>query len=64
MAQIKDWIDLGAPYDRPLIEKVAKVKKPLEVTEADRQFWSFQPLSNPKPPVIATINRHGDEHAT
>ncbi|MGY4286963.1 hypothetical protein ACVWXO_006183 [Bradyrhizobium sp. LM2.7] len=21
-------------------------------------------MSNPKPPVIATINRHGDEHAT
>jgi hypothetical protein len=47
IAQISLWIDLGAPYDKPLIAKnkvddKAWTKK--MVSEEDRQFWSFQPL--------------------
>src|SRR6185436_18561654 len=56
LARITEWIDLGAPYDRPLIEKVAKAKKPMEVTEADRKFWSFQPLTRPLPPLVKNAN--------
>ena len=46
------WIDLGAPYDKPLIDKTIAAKKPLQITDADRQFWSFQPLNRTAPPVI------------
>ena len=42
-------IDLGAPYDKPLIEG-ARAGGPMKVTETDRQFWSFLPLKNPSPP--------------
>jgi hypothetical protein len=52
---IKDlgrWIDLGAPYDRPLVEAGAAEKKPKEVTAADRQYWAFLPLSKPLPPQV------------
>ncbi len=53
IAQLAAWIDLGAPYDRPLIEKkVAKGKKPMVVTDKDRQFWAFRPLQEPAPPVV------------
>jgi len=48
--QIERWIELGAPYDKPLVEKVNN-PEPAEmiVTDEDRQFWSFQPLKWVKP---------------
>lgn len=50
--RIGDWIDLGAPYDSPLTDVMSKPKGPMVVTEEDRQFWSFQPLSKPHPPQV------------
>jgi mono/diheme cytochrome c family protein len=52
IAKIAAWIDLGAPYDRPLIDKKGIVKKPLVVTDEDRQFWSFAPLKRPAVPEV------------
>jgi mono/diheme cytochrome c family protein len=50
---IAAWIDLGAPYDKPLIEKAdAGGKKPLVVTDEDRRFWSFVPLTRPALPKV------------
>jgi hypothetical protein len=49
---ISRWIDAGAPYDKPLIEKSAVAKGHATVTDEDRKFWSFTRLSNapvPKP---------------
>src|SRR5579862_2521391 len=34
IARLAEWIDLGAPYDRPLLEKKT-VKKPMVVTDED-----------------------------
>ena len=48
--QIERWIDLDAPYDKPLAEKSDNAN-PVEmvVTDNDRRFWSFQPLMLAKP---------------
>ena len=48
--QIVRWIDLGVPYDGPLVERPAIVapKSPA----VDRDFWSFRPLQVPKPPTV------------
>jgi cytochrome c553 len=48
--QIEQWIDHGAPYDKPLVEK-GENSEPAEmvVTDQDRQFWSFQSLKWVKP---------------
>ena len=48
--QIEQWIELGAPYDKPLVEKAGN-SEPAEmvVTNEDRKFWSFQPLKWVKP---------------
>jgi cytochrome c553 len=46
------WIDLGAPYDKPLIDHKSRTKKPLVVTEDDRRFWSFRPLARPPLPTV------------
>jgi mono/diheme cytochrome c family protein len=49
IAAIAQWIDLGAPYEEPLLAS----KQPrggAVVSEADRKWWAFQPLANVKPP--------------
>ena len=48
---IRQWIDLGAPYDKPLIEGV-KTDGPMRVTEAHRRFWSFLPLQKVPVPQV------------
>src|SRR5439155_16239909 len=52
IAHLARWIDLGAPYDRPLLDKGRTAQKPLVVTEEDRQFWSFRPLQRPALPRV------------
>jgi cytochrome c553 len=46
VAAIANWIDLGAPYDKPLIsdddDPLAWTRREIDV--AAREFWSFQPL--------------------
>ena len=50
IAVIRQWIDLGAPYDQPLVEQKSGPPAPFEVTDADREFWSFKPLQKMAPP--------------
>ena len=38
------WIDLGAPYSKPLVDDPREVVDLSVVTDEDRQFWSFRPL--------------------
>jgi mono/diheme cytochrome c family protein len=52
IAAIRKWIDLGAPYDQPLVEKKSGPPAPFEVTDADRDFWSFKPLQPGDPPTV------------
>ena len=50
--RIKQWIDFGAPYDKPLVDKPSRAKGPLEITDNDRNFWSFRRLSNQAVPTV------------
>ena len=43
IADFERWISLGAPYDKPLLEKADGKPTELKVTDSDREFWSFQP---------------------
>ncbi len=50
IAKIAEWIDLGAPYDKPFvaIDETAWTKK---VTLPDaKKHWAYQPLALAKPP--------------
>ena len=49
--KIADWINLGAPYDKPLTEK-SIAGKGMQITENDRKFWSFVPLNKPLVPKV------------
>jgi hypothetical protein len=52
VAALEKWLALGAPYDRPLVQRDGEAAPHLaSVTEEDRQFWSFQPLRRIAPPL-------------
>jgi len=48
--QIVAWIDSGAPYAQPLIDK--QVSAAPVITDEQRRFWSFQPLKKTEPPHV------------
>mgnify|MGYP002628099241 FL=1 len=50
IADFQKWIALGAPYDKPLLVKDRSKPTAMQVTQSDRDFWSFKPLANPTPP--------------
>lgn len=54
IASIREWIELGAAYDKPLVEKnddpTAWTRK--QVDAAAREHWSLQPLGKHAPPQI------------
>ncbi len=52
IADFQKWIELGAPYDKPLLEKKSDKPAEMRVTDSDREFWSFQPLANTEPPKV------------
>ena len=53
IARIGKWIDLGAAYDKPLVEnRGAGAGAPSAISAAERRFWSFQPLNVVSPPAV------------
>jgi len=51
--RIARWIDLGAPYDRPLVERAGgKPSRANAISDEDRRFWSFRPLAAVAPPPV------------
>ncbi len=54
---ISRWIDFGAPYTQPLVENARMVKDRSKVSDADRQFWAFQPLQPITPPRVSGMRQ-------
>ena len=50
IAKIAAWIDLGAPYDEPLVAGKPPPRDRSAVTDANRQWWSFQTIRTVAPP--------------
>ncbi len=51
LSLVEQWIVLGAPYDRPLVDGKLPPRDAAAVTEADKQWWAFRPLRKDiKPP--------------
>jgi hypothetical protein len=53
IGKIAAWIDSGAPYSRPLLEGKTAGRDRGKVTEEDRAWWSFLPLSTAPVPEFA-----------
>lgn len=48
---IARWIDLGAPYDKPLADSSRLLNEgPMVVSGRDRDYWAYRPLSKPSVP--------------
>lgn len=58
IAGISRWIDLGAPYDKPLVENPRDPDSWVNtvVPEKAREFWAFRPLGNTEPPAVKHEN--------
>ncbi|HEY8505059.1 MAG TPA: PSD1 and planctomycete cytochrome C domain-containing protein, partial [Gemmataceae bacterium] len=53
VAHIREWIDLGAPYDAPLLGREDALAWTTKVVPDDaKQFWSFRPLKRVGPPAV------------
>lgn len=54
IARIMEWIDLGAPYDLPMVASKLKGKSWTErvLPKSARQWWSFEPLAKVAPPTV------------
>jgi cytochrome c553 len=55
IAALKQWVSLGAPW--PASKEGEKsgggsIRSDAKVTDADRQFWSFQPVRDAVPPQV------------
>lgn len=55
ISKVAKWIDLGAAYDKPLVDHAEKRAGPMQVTSADREYWAYAPLQK-TPPKGASID--------
>ncbi|HWC76535.1 MAG TPA: DUF1549 domain-containing protein, partial [Blastocatellia bacterium] len=66
ISRIAKWIDLGAAYDKPLIDRAQKRPVPLQVTSANREYWAYAPLQEtlPKGAGIDSLvrSKHQEKH--
>jgi hypothetical protein len=55
IARIIEWIDLGAPYDNPLVASKLKGKSWTERTlpASAKKWWSYEPLGTAEPPAVS-----------
>ncbi|MEE2947814.1 MAG: PSD1 and planctomycete cytochrome C domain-containing protein [Verrucomicrobiota bacterium] len=51
VAKIASWIDTGAPYDKPLVDSKLESGE-MKITDSDRQYWAFAPLTKPAAPAV------------
>ena len=58
VVRIAEWIDSGAPYDRPLLAAAASpARDRSRLTAKDREAWAFQPLRAPAPPAVRSVSQ-------
>jgi hypothetical protein len=56
IADFDAWVGMGAPDPRDQPEPLSTKKKSWTQTLADRKtWWSFQPVQNPRPPVVKDV---------
>ncbi len=52
IAALRQWLTSGAPWPE---QAAAAMRSGEAITEADRQFWSFQPIADPPPPQVRDV---------
>jgi hypothetical protein len=49
---LKHWLAIGAPWPATVAGSGGSIRTPGTVSDADRQFWSFQPIRDHVPPQV------------
>jgi mono/diheme cytochrome c family protein len=58
IATLRQWIAMGAPWPEAEVASAKLARKPGQITDEDRQWWSFQPLPKAvKVPAVAGANQ-------
>jgi hypothetical protein len=53
IADFVKWVELGAPDPRDDQQQAGAPRRgEFQITAADRDFWAFQPIGNPRPPAV------------
>lgn len=52
IADFVKWVEMGAPDPRDASAAPAPRRAAFQITDADRQHWSFQPVKNAPPPEV------------
>jgi len=47
---LRKWIAMGAPWPEAEVAAAKPARKPGDITEDDKQWWSFQPVKSPPVP--------------
>ena len=50
---LSKWIELGLPWPKSV--GLTSTQKEFSITEADRQHWSFRPVTDPPPPAVRDV---------
>ena len=57
IAVLTQWIQMGAPWPDDKSVRVKVRRGEYRVTEADRNYWAFQPVKRPSLPAVKQIGR-------
>jgi mono/diheme cytochrome c family protein len=49
---LRQWIAMGAPWPQAEVAAAQPGRRPGEITEEDRQWWSFLPVKKVAPPMV------------
>ncbi len=53
IADLKAWVKMGAPWpEAEVVPNTVVIEKKDRFTQADREFWAFQPVKHPALPVV------------
>jgi len=61
IATLEKWVSIGSPYPESMIGEVEEQRPEApgaSIDDKDRAFWSFQPITDPVPPTVATKISH------
>lgn len=53
---LRRWIAIGLPFPKSSSSGNGSIRNSGTITEEDRQFWSFQPIQDPRPPAVGNTN--------
>ena len=54
------WVKIGAPWPNAKKDAAVALDEVFEITEEDRSWWSFQPISRPDTPRLAGARQEGN----